>query len=185
MEETELIQRARKLDAAAWEELVRDHQQAIFRLTYLTLGDAAEAEDAAQETFVRAWRALPRFDATRPLRPWLMRIALNLARNRARSRGRYWAALQRSALAEPEAITSIEGRAAESEQARELWQAIRRLGSADQEVIYLRYFLEYSVEETAAALNVASGTIKSRLSRALGRLQDVIGREFPGLRDIE
>jgi RNA polymerase sigma-70 factor (ECF subfamily) len=64
-----------------------------------------------------------------------------------------------------------------------LWQAVRRLSITDQEVVYLRCFLELSVEETAQALGIASGTVKSRLSRALDRLRGVVEREFPGLRE--
>jgi RNA polymerase sigma-70 factor (ECF subfamily) len=113
------------------------------------------------------------------LRPWLLSITANCARNRHRAFGRYVAALRR--LIVPE--TSIaEGAAAEVDariEAQALWQAVRRLSAADQEVIYLRYFLELSVNEAAEAMKVEPGTVKSRLSRALGRLRDVIERDFP------
>ena len=79
----EAVRRAANGDAAAWEPLVRAHQEAVFRLCYLLLGDPDEAEDVAQETFLRAWKHLRRFDATRPLRPWLLSIASNLASNRS------------------------------------------------------------------------------------------------------
>jgi RNA polymerase sigma-70 factor (ECF subfamily) len=62
-----------------------------------------------------------------------------------------------------------------------LWRALRRLSATDQQVIYLRYFLELSVAETAEAMETAPGTVKSRLNRALNRLREVIEREFPGL----
>ncbi len=68
MSEAKLIGRARQGDEAAWEILVRQHQEAAFRLAYLLLGDADEAEDVAQETFIRAFRSLDRFDPDRPLR---------------------------------------------------------------------------------------------------------------------
>jgi RNA polymerase sigma-70 factor (ECF subfamily) len=64
-----------------------------------------------------------------------------------------------------------------------LWQAVRRLSMADQEVIYLRCFLELSVDETAQVLGIAPGTVKSRNSRALARLRAVVEREFPELRE--
>ena len=79
------IESARQGDETAWVELVRLHQEAVFRLAYLFLGDPDEAEDAAQETFIRAYRALGRFDTSRPLRPWLLQIVANLTRNRRRS----------------------------------------------------------------------------------------------------
>ena len=85
MDEATLIRHAANGDAAAWEPLVLAHQEAVFRLSYLLLGDPDDAEDIAQETFLRAWNHLKRFDTTRPLRPWLLSIASNLARNRLRS----------------------------------------------------------------------------------------------------
>lgn len=92
MTDAELVNATRAGDEAAWETLLRAYQPAVFRLAYLLLGDA---DDVAQETFLRAQKALPRFDIERPLRPWLFRIAANLARNKRRSLGRYFAALQR------------------------------------------------------------------------------------------
>ncbi|NTU85621.1 MAG: RNA polymerase sigma factor [Chloroflexales bacterium] len=179
MLEAELIRQAVAGDVGAWEALVRAHQQPVFRLAYLLLGDADEAEDVAQETLIRAHRALAGFNAERPLRPWLLRIATNLAHNRRRSTRRYLAALRRTFEGAPSFAAPPE---LSGEEAQELWQAIRRLGPTDQEVIYLRYFLELSEADSARALSVAQGTVKSRLSRALGRLRALIEREYPHLR---
>ena len=173
--EADLIRRARAGDEAAYERLVRDHQEAVFRLAYLLLGSAAEAEDAAQDVFIQAYRSLGRFDEARPLRPWLLAITANTARNRRRALGRYMAALRRWIA--PESSPNAESEAALEAQA--LWQAVRRLSAADQEVIYLRCFLELPVSEAAQALKIEPGTVKSRLSRALSRLRDVIERDFP------
>jgi RNA polymerase sigma-70 factor (ECF subfamily) len=167
-------------DEQVWDDLVREHQEAVFRLAYLMLGDADDAEDVAQETFINAYRARHRFDPSRPIRPWLMSICANLARNRRRSLGRYFAALRRLLAAQPEPITVAE-HGIKSIDAQALWQAVRRLSHTDQEVIYLRYFLDLPEAEMAIALDVAHGTIKSRLHRALGRLRDVVQKEFPGL----
>jgi RNA polymerase sigma-70 factor (ECF subfamily) len=181
-EEADLIGRARRGEEAAWERLVLEYQQPIFRLAYLMLGDAAEAEDVAQEAFIRAFRALDRFDANRPLRPWLLQIAANLARNRRRSAGRYVQALARMVRGEPEPVRRIEERSEQQWEAQMLWQAVRRLSTADQEIIYLRYFLELSEAEAAETLEVAVGTVKSRMHRAMGRLREIISKEFPALR---
>lgn len=184
MSESDLITRARGGDGAAWESLVRQHQVAAFRLAYLLLGDTDDAEDVAQEALIRAFQTLDRFDPARPLRPWLLRITANLAHNRRRAVGRYLAALQRlvQAVPEPVAVANVPGEhVQQQEEAQALWQAVRRLKRADQEVIYLRYFLNLSVAETAEATGVAPGTVKSRLSRALDRLRGVVEREFPEL----
>ncbi len=181
--EAELIHRARKGDGTAWESLVKEHQTGVFRLAYLMLGNAAEAEDVAQEAFLRAFQALERFDAERPLRPWLFSITANLARNQRRSLGRYLAALGRFLQAEPEKIKSIETRISEKWEAESVWKAVRQLKDLDQQIIYLRYFLDIPVAETAQTLAIAEGTVKSRLHRALQRLQTVIEKEYPQLKE--
>lgn len=181
--EADLIVRARQGDERAWEQLVRQHQEPVFRLAYLVLGsgDAAEAGDIAQESLIRAYLKLDQYDEERPFRPWLLSIAANLARNRRRSLGRYWAAVQRLWQASPEPVST--NRYEEREKAQALWMAVRRLRPAEQEIIYLRYFLALSEAETATALEVAPGTVKSRTHRALKRLRLVIEREFPHLRE--
>ena len=183
MTEAELIDRARQGDGAAWETLMQAHQEAAYRLAYLLLGDAAQAEDVAQEAFVRAYLALERFDPARPFRPWLLSIAANLARNQLRAFGRYLAAIRRLVQDESRPVESVEGRAAQSWEAQTLWQAVRQLDFADQQVIYYRYFLDLPVEETAQALDIAEGTVKSRLHRAMNRLRAVIKRHYPALQE--
>lgn len=177
MDEATLIRQAQAGDDWAWEQLMAQHAQAAFRLAYLMVGDPASAEDVAQEAFIRAFRALARFDSERPFRPWLLRITANAARNQRRAWGRYLYALRRLFQAEPPRPTMPE----QKEEAWALWQAIRRLRPIDQEIIYLRYFLELSEQEAAEALDIAPGTVKSRLHRALARLREVVKDEFPTL----
>lgn len=181
MDETTLVRHAANGDAAAWEPLVLAHQEAVFRLCYLLLGDPDDAEDIAQETFLRAWNHLKRFDLARPLRPWLLSIASNLASNRRRSAGRYVSALIRAFRNEPPASHNIEEKSAQQIAASDLWKAVQNLSLPDQQIIYLRYFLELSVNETAEVLQIAEGTVKSRLSRALERLRGIIQQDFPVL----
>jgi RNA polymerase sigma-70 factor (ECF subfamily) len=183
LNESELIQRALNGDAAAWEPLVLAHQEQVFRLAYLFLNDAEEAEDIAQEAFLRAYRMLRRFDSTRPLRPWLLGITANLARNRIRSVGRYLAALVRGYWAAHPQTVNAEQESSQRWEAQTLWKAVQRLDVSDQQVIYLRFFLELSVSEAAEAMTVADGTVKSRLNRALGRLRKIIQRDFPDLHE--
>lgn len=161
---------------------MRAHQEPVFRLAYLLLGDPDEAEDIAQETFLRAYKSLDGFDIERPLRPWLLRIASNLAHNRHRSIGRYIAALTRFAGQDPEKIkpTTIEP----DDESQALWQAVRKMTKSFQEVVYLRYFLDMSEKEIVAALDVPAGTVKSRLHRALSKLRGIIERDFPELKEI-
>ncbi|MEP7137319.1 MAG: RNA polymerase sigma factor [Chloroflexota bacterium] len=180
MDESTLIRHAANGDMTAWEPLVLAHQTAVFRLSYLLLGDPDDAEDIAQETFLRAWKHLKHFDATRPLRPWLLSIASNLASNRRRSAGRYFAALTRAFRDEPTSLT-MEENSSQRTQAHDLWKAVQTMNLADQQIVYLRYFIDLSVAETAEVLQVAEGTVKSRLSRALAKLRNIIQEDFPVL----
>ena len=183
--ERALVARVRQGDEAAWTALVRHHQEPVFRLVYLMLGarpdKTAAAEDVTQEAFVRAYLKLDQFESGRPLRPWLLAIAANLARNHRRSLGRYWAAVRRwwdVQRAEKEGATSPEER---RDNAQVLWQAIQRLSVDHQQALYLRYFLDMAEAEMADVLGVAAGTVKSRLYRARQSLADVLRDDFPAL----
>jgi len=181
LSEAELISRVRSGDLTAWESIMQEQQEAVFRLAFLFLGDAGDAEDIAQEVFIRAFRHMDSFDSSRSLRPWLMGITANLARNRRRSVGRYVYHIARMARLTPPEVIDPEQETTRRTDAKMLWQAVRRLSADDQEIIYLRYFMEYSVDEVAETLNIAAGTVKSRLSRALERLRGVAREEFPML----
>ncbi len=181
--EKEWVQRARTGDKEAFQKIIEAHQEPLFRFAYLLLGNSQDAQDVLQEAFVRAYYRLHHFDENRPVRPWLLRIVANLARNKRRSNGRYWSALTRFARHEPTIYPNPETLIVTQSQAIELWQAIRRLNLHDQEIIYLRFFLNMTVEETAQTQGVAHGTVKSRLHRALKRLKNVILRDFPTLRE--
>jgi RNA polymerase sigma-70 factor (ECF subfamily) len=174
LEEHDLTERARRGDVAAYEALVRLHQQAAFRTAYSILGDAGEAEDAAQEGFVKAFYALERFRAGAPFAPWLLRIVANEARNRRRAAGRRYFLHERAGrleLTRPQPPTP-ETSMLRTESDAELIAALNDLSEMDRMVITYRYFLELSEAETALALDCAPGTVKSRLHRALRRLRE-------------
>jgi RNA polymerase sigma-70 factor (ECF subfamily) len=173
--EGELVALAQAGDGDAYASLVRTHQDVAFRTAMLITQDAAEAEEAAQDGFVKAWRALERFRTGEPLRPWLLTIVANEARNRRRSAGR------RSALALRAVVPDREDRSAEaqviaSESRGALLEALSRLRPDDRLVLGCRYLLELSEAETAAALGVPAGTVKSRTARALARLREEVTR---------
>jgi RNA polymerase sigma factor (sigma-70 family) len=177
--ESELVERAKQGDEAAYGDLVQAYQGIAFRTAYLIAGNAADAEDAAQEGFVKAWSALHRFRPGSPFRPWILQIVANEARNRRRAAGRRAHLTLRTVAATPsgEAAPSPEANAIGAEQREELLAAVNELREEDRLVIACRYFLELSEEETAAALGWRRGTVKSRLSRALGRLREDMGEE--------
>ncbi len=175
--EEELVERARRGDGAAFAALVSPQEEIAFRTAYLIARNAADAEDAVQAGLVKAWRALPRFRRGAPLRPWLLAIVANEARNRRRSAGRREGLALRAAHELPSggAAPSPEGRLLAAEERAELLAALERLREEDRDVLSCRYLLELAEEETAQVLSLPRGTVKSRTSRALERLRAELG----------
>ncbi len=162
---------------------MQSYEELAFRAAYLIVRDEDDAADVAQDAFVRAYRALDTFDTARAFRPWLLRIVTNVALNSTRASKRRQAATERLVPGiEPDHGPSQPDAAAEAaEQAERVWEAIGGLSDDDQNLIYLRYFLESSEAEAAEAIGRPVGTVKSRLHRALGRLRQVIEDHYPDL----
>jgi RNA polymerase sigma factor (sigma-70 family) len=149
---------------------VRQYQDLAFRVAYVLTGSATEAEDAAQEGFVKAYFALERFRAGAPFRPWLLQIVANEARNRrSASTRRFALSLDDSSIEMHDTADSPEETVLDAERAGALINCLNDLREDDRRILTYRYFLELSEAETASALGVARGTVKSRLSRALAR----------------
>ena len=169
--------RAQRGDERAFAELVRAHEEVAFRVACLIAGNAADAEDAVQDGLVKAWRALGRFRRDAPLRPWLLSIVANEARNRRRSAGRRAALALRTAHEEDpgSAAPSPAAAAVAGEERARLLAALDGLPDDARLVLGCRYLLDLSEAETAAALGVRPGTVKSRTSRALDRWREAYG----------
>jgi RNA polymerase sigma factor (sigma-70 family) len=179
--EAELVSRARRGDETAFGWLVATHAEIAFRTAYLVTADAAEAEDAAQEAFVKAYRALDRFEEGAPFRPWLLRIVGNTARNRRRARGRRLGLqLRAEAVADRRPAPSPESIVLDGERRRELLDAVNAMRPEDRLVLAARYFLDLPEADIAALAGVAPGTVKSRLSRARARLAVALGGRSAG-----
>jgi len=175
--DSRLVEQARQGNAGAFGQLVQRYQDVAFRVAYLIAGDAQDAEDIAQDAFIKAHAALARFRTEAPFRPWLLQIVANEARNRRRSAGRrahlaLRAAADQRNVASGDAAPSPETAALADEQRRVLLDALDTLRDEDRQAIAYRYFLDLSEAEMADALGCARGTVKSRLSRALVRLRE-------------
>jgi RNA polymerase sigma-70 factor (ECF subfamily) len=152
--------------------LLVERYSALAQRTAVLLGAGSDADDVVQESFVRAYHALPGFRRGAPFRPWLLRIVVNQAHNARRGRSRAQVVLDRLVPGYEEAVGDEPAEAALSgERRRELVAALGTLRTADREVLTLRFLLDLSEAETAAALGVAPGTVKSRTARALRRLR--------------
>jgi len=179
LDDIALVERARNGDVNAYEALVQQYQQLAFRVAYQVTGDAADAEDAAQEGFVNAYYALGRFRPGAPFKPWLCRIVANEARNRRLAAHRRTALAERALVAQPsgDSAQSPEA-AAEAEEFRStLVATLRRLRDDDRLILAYRLFFDLSEAEMAEALHCPKGTVKSRLSRALARLRAALPAE--------
>ena len=176
-EDAELVDRSRHGDQDAYAQLVTRYQAVAARTAYVITGSDADAEDAAQEGFVKAYYALDRFRAGAPFRPWLLRIVANEAINRRKAVGRRPTVGLSVVEDRPSSDTALspEGAALASERRALVVAALNRMRAEDRLVIAYRYFLELDEGEMAEALGVARGTVKSRLSRALARLRASMG----------
>jgi RNA polymerase sigma factor (sigma-70 family) len=174
LDESELVTRAQRGDTRAFEELMHAYQGIAFRTAYLVTRNAADAEEAAQDGFVKAFRALGRFRRGAPFRPWVLQIVANEARNRRRSAGRREGLALRAASqgSSGDAAPSPEAALLGAEARSGLLDAVNALPDDQRLAVACRYFLDLSEEETAAVLGVRKGTVKSRTSRALERLRE-------------
>ena len=178
LEDAELVGLAKEGDVRAYEELVERYRDLAYRTAWLVTRSRTEAEDAAQEAFVKAYFALSRFRSDAPFRPWILRIVANEARNRSRSARRQEALAVRAAMADPGGVApSPEAAALAQEDVELVVRALERLDERDRLVVAYRYLFELSESEMARALDVRPGTVKSRLSRAMTKLRVEIGRD--------
>jgi RNA polymerase sigma-70 factor, ECF subfamily len=174
-----LLRAAQSGDPNAFGELVRDHEERLFRQALFLCGDSAQAEDLAQETLFTAWKRLGQFHHRCQFFTWLCGILLNLARNTSRK----MSPVPISTLGEASRL-QVDGllgaladpgeSPAESAQREERALAIQRcleqLPAKHREVIHLRFFVDDSIEGIAVALDCSIGTVKSRLFHALEKL---------------
>jgi RNA polymerase sigma factor (sigma-70 family) len=175
-----LIERAKQGDVDAYGELVRRYQHDA-RRTAAAIAGVSVADDAAQEAFMRAHRHLARFRPGAPFRPWLLAIVANVARNQRRSGARWTRALRASGeRAGSRTTPSAEHEMLSRQGSSMVRAALDELPARYRDVVACRYLLDLSEDETARVLGLARGTVKSRLSRALDRLEGKLEREVRG-----
>jgi RNA polymerase sigma-70 factor (ECF subfamily) len=176
-----LIRRCQRGDRLAAEVLIRRHQNYVYRLCWLVMRNEQDAEDMTQETFIRAFRALPRFEIREAtsFEAWLYRIAVNACRSRMRRKWYQalpWPEPAPEVVAEPD--EQPERLVIQGEQRGRILEAINSLDEKHRLVIILRYYAGLSNEEIARTLEIPSGTVRSRLHVARQRLGELLaGRE--------
>lgn len=173
----EWIQQAKQGNQEAFAELVYNYQDAVYNLTYRMLGERAEAEDAAQETFLRAYLHLYRYDADRSFKTWLLSIASNHCIDRLRKRRIRWLSLDdplpsESALALSSNEPTPEEWSLSNERGKSIQVLLEELAPEYRAAVILRYWYDYSYIEIAQTLETTESAIKSRLFRARQMLAD-------------
>jgi RNA polymerase sigma-70 factor (ECF subfamily) len=171
-----LAARAAEGDRRAFEALVTRHRRAVYRLCWSATGNHADADDAAQETFLRVFRALSSYDPVRPFVPWLRKIAWNCGLS-ARRNGRATVPLVLGdGLPDPaDPAEGPEAAVSGSEERRRVAAAMADLPAELRTVLVLRAVEGLSYAEIAEAAGIPAGTVMSRLSRARERLQGALG----------
>ena len=174
MTEDELIASAKSGNVSAFEDLVRLYQNIAWKTALIILRHPADAEDAVQTALVKAWQHLASFRTGSAFRPWFLRIVANESKNLRMSRQRSMSRSidigehveLRSTEPSPEAYLLV------AERSAELLHEINALADADRKILYCRYVLQLTEPEIAEVLEIARGTVKSRLHRAIGRLRE-------------
>ncbi|WP_433362728.1 RNA polymerase sigma factor [Actinoplanes sp. CA-142083] len=177
LDDATAVARARAGDLDAYEFLVAHYTVPAHRAAVL-LGAGAEADDVVQEAMVKAYRQLSSYRGEAGFKAWLLAIVANETRNLHRSRQRRDGLVLRALHHEEPAVAPDPAESAMARERREsLVEQLRRLDGRDREVLVCRYLLDLSEAETAVALGVRKGTVKSRTSRALTRLRSLLAGE--------
>jgi RNA polymerase sigma-70 factor, ECF subfamily len=174
-----LVARAKDGDEDAFRELVEKHARNVFRLAFRLTGNEEDAEDVVQESFLKAYRSLPRFEGKSEFGSWLFRITTNCAYDTVRRRERRRADALPGAddTAGPELASTLpspERAAAGAELARKLKKAMARLSASERTAFVLRHFEGRSIVEIASALGIRTGATKTCVFRAVTKIRSAL-----------
>jgi RNA polymerase sigma-70 factor (ECF subfamily) len=180
-EQVGLITACIKGDETAVTQLIQEHQLGVFRLALSILNDPGEANEATQDTFISALRALNSYRETSTFKAWLYTIALNISRSRLRKRKaleRLQHALTTILRVQSQRPQTLEDVVIGNEEDAAVWKALEKLGEKHRVPIVLRYYHDLSIAEIAEILNIKEGTVHSRLSIARERLRSELDGLF-------
>jgi RNA polymerase sigma-70 factor (ECF subfamily) len=165
--ETTWAIQAQKGDPKAFTRLVEVHQRPVYNLCYRMLGNAQDAEDAAQETFLRAYKALRRYDCSRPFMTWLLSIAAHYCIDQIRRRRMAVVSIEELPVPDlPDDVLNVEAKFDRREEQRQVHELLGILDATDRALIVMYYWYDLSYEEISQALSLTESAVKSRLHRA-------------------
>jgi RNA polymerase sigma-70 factor (ECF subfamily) len=178
----ELVRRCRNGEQRAWRELSKRYAKLVYALTLRVLRNAAEADDATQETFVRVHRYFDRFDSSRPIEPWLSSIAYNVCLRRlqgvARAPVPSEQAEEMAVECDEEAPSLQEGDLGRGEEASLLQRSLEELAAMDRAILHMHYWQGLNTVEVAEAVDMPVNTVKVRLFRARNKLRELLAPEL-------
>ena len=169
--ESEKLILAQKGNVDAFTDLVNSHQNAVFNLCYRMLGDPYEAEDAAQETFLRAYKAMKSFDRNRSFSTWLLSIAAHYCIDMLRKKRLNITHIEDTPYLEiPDPGPNPENSLTDSEQQKRIRALLKVLSETDRAIVVMFYWYEFSYGEIAEALTLSTSAVKSRIHRARAQM---------------
>ena len=171
-----IIARARRGDADAFEQLVIAYRDQVFRLALRMCGNEADADEAAQEAFLSAWKALPNFRGDSRFSTWLYQLTSHAAIDLLRREKRQIAAEDITEVSVSDPGPSPQQQAERSETRQAVRDAMGQLSPEYRQIVVLRFLQELSYEEIGAVLKLPPGTVKSRLNRAKAQLKDILSK---------
>ena len=182
-----ILNKAKKGDDSAFTQIVEAFQTPVFNLCYRMLGDAKEAEDAAQETFLRAHQAISKYDSSRSFGTWLLSIAAHYCIDQQRKRKLPITDIDEylEETAADRNIPNPESVAIEKERHSQIQKFLLTLPEFDRAAIILRYWYEYSEEEICQTLDISISAVKSRLHRARRKLAKILETNDPAGNRVE
>lgn len=182
--ETEWLIRAQNGDDEAFTELVNTYQNPVYNLCYRMLGNSQEAEDAAQETFWRAYQAIRRYDRSRSFATWLLSIAAHYCIDQQRKRR--LPTLEIDDWMEevlPDTTPDPERSVSKAQEQEALRRMLNGMNPQDRAALILRYWYEFSEEEISRAMQISVSAVKSRLYRARLRMAELWQAEQSSLEE--
>ena len=166
-EEQDCLLQAQKGDSQAFSHLVEAYQRPVYNLCYRMLGNAEDAEDASQETFLRAFRSIRQFDPSRPFPTWLLSIAAHFCIDQIRRRRTPVISTEDMSLPDlPDPAPDMDSRLSRKEEQQRIRSLLQILDATDRAVVVMYYWYDFSYTEIAQSLKLTEGAVKSRLHRA-------------------
>ena len=183
VEVSSLVRRTLGGDTAAFEQLIIRYERRVFTLALKLLASTDDAQDAAQEVFLRVFKYIHRFDSRKPIEPWLMQVTVNVCRNIGRARQRCWNTFPETVdadMAVENPSRDPHSGLAEEQRRRMLWKALETLPEKERLAVILRDINGFDTAEVAKMLGSSETTVRSQVSRARVRMKEVIDQMIGG-----